>query len=49
MCNLRLKNIIVTLDDYVLLYGGDSGGGGGGGGGNGNCSCGGDCCDCYLL
>ena len=37
--NLGLKKLLVTLNDYLLLYGSGSGGGSSG--------CGG--CDCYLL
>ena len=47
--NLRLKNHLLTLDDYLLSCGaGGSSGGGGSGGDSGSVSgCGG--CDCYLL
>ena len=44
---------MLTLDDYLLLCGGDSGrvGGGGGGGGGGGSGSGSSCggCDCCLL
>ena len=48
---MGLKNHLLTLDDYLLSYGGGDGGTVGGGGSDGGSGSGSGCggCDCCLL